>query len=120
MKPISLIILRIVLAFSFIYPAIMAHVHPDTWMSFFPRFVTDLNIPATTLFVGFSIVHGIIALWILINKKVHIAAIIAALFIANVLIFNVSQFELLFRDVAILTVAIVIAIETYPRKKFTF
>jgi len=109
------LLVRVGIAFAFLYPAVMAHIDPEAWLSFFPQFVLNMNIPQALLLGGFSVVHAIIAFWILSGKKIFIPSLLAAFFLAGVLAFNWSGMDVLFRDISLLLVCLALAVKNWPR-----
>ncbi len=110
------LILRIGVAFAFLYPAINAYSNPYTWFGYFPKFLQGM-LPDMVLLHSFGVIEIIIALWILFGKHVFWSAVIASLMLVGIIIFNFGDFEILFRDVAILAMTISLAIAHAPRKR---
>jgi uncharacterized membrane protein YphA (DoxX/SURF4 family) len=110
------LILRIGTAFAFLYPAINAYSNPYTWIGYFPKFTQGI-LPDMVLLHSFGVIEIIIALFILFGKNVFWSAVIASLMLAGIIIFNFRDFEILFRDVAILAMTISLAITHAPKKR---
>ncbi|MFA5933836.1 MAG: hypothetical protein WC795_01255 [Candidatus Paceibacterota bacterium] len=108
---LSILILRIGVAFAFIYPAIAGFINPDNWIGYFPSF-TRGYIPDTILLLIFGIVEILIALSILFLKNIRIPCIIASLMLVGIIVFNFPQMDVIFRDVTILALTIMLAIES--------
>jgi uncharacterized membrane protein YphA (DoxX/SURF4 family) len=102
--------LRIGLAFAFLYPAIAALSDPQSWFGYFPRFVRDLPIDHLLLLHGFGAIEAIIAIWILSGYKIRIPAVIAAVVLTLIIIFNGGAFDVIFRDVTIAAIALALAL----------
>ena len=98
-------ILRISLAFAFAFPAINALFDPDTWIGYFPSFLTGYVEPLILLH-GFGAIEILLALWVLSGWKVQIPASLMALMLLAIVMFNLSQFQVLFRDLSIMGLAI--------------
>src|SRR3569623_1398624 len=94
-------ILRISLAFSFAFPAVNAVFDPDSWVGYFPSFMSGLLDPALLLH-SFGALEIILAVWVLSGWKVYIPAAVMALMLLAIVIFNFAQFQVLFRDLAIM------------------
>ena len=103
--------LRIGIAFTFLYAAISSFLNPGAWIGFFPGFATAI-ISANILLPVFSIYEIFLALWLFSNKKIYYAAIVSAITIFSVVIFNIGALDIVFRDIAILFSAIALAILT--------
>ena len=97
-------LLRIGLAFVFFYAAISSLLFPENWIGFFPSFL-KLN---WILFL-FSVYEILLGLWLLSNKYVFYASIISALTLFFIVAFNLTLFDLVFRDVAIFFMAVALA-----------
>ena len=106
------LLLRVAIAFAFLYPPIDSIFHPDTWISFFPQFVLG-HVPDTTLLLGWGAVEVVIALWILSGKKIFLPSLAAALLLCMIVLFNLSLFEIVFRDLALALVAATLAWWSY-------
>ena len=103
-KSISLI-LRIGLAFTFIYVAISSFINPTSWLGFFPKFLQK-----EIILTIFSIYEIFIGLWLITNKKIFYASILSSITLFGIIIFNLGAMDIIFRDVAILFAAIALAI----------
>ncbi|HEV7121240.1 MAG TPA: DoxX family membrane protein [Candidatus Paceibacterota bacterium] len=102
-------LLRASIAFAFLYPPFDGLTEPDAWIGYFPGFINALPVDAHLLLHGFEIIEVIIALWILSGWKIRIPAILAALMLAAIVVFNGVQFPILFRDVSIALAALALA-----------
>ncbi|MEK6834735.1 MAG: hypothetical protein AABX61_00545 [Nanoarchaeota archaeon] len=100
--------LRFGIAFSFLYAAVSSFLNPNAWIGFFPIFLKDL-IPNDILLILFSIFEIILALWLISNKAIFYASILASFTLLGIIIFNFSSFDIVFRDVTILFAAIALA-----------
>ncbi|MDP6527631.1 MAG: hypothetical protein QF858_02005 [Candidatus Pacebacteria bacterium] len=56
----------------------------------------------------------IIALWLLSGKKIFIPSVLAALYLAGIIVFNFAQIDVIFRDVSILAMALALVFTTRP------
>ena len=107
-KLISLL-LRLGLAFVFLYAAVASFLDSNSWIGFFPPFLQNL-FPQTLLLAGFSIFEIVLGLWLLSGWKIFYAAIVAVLALLGIIVFNLGAFDIVFRDVAILTSAAALAV----------
>lgn len=113
-------LLRIAVAFAFLYAPIDAFFEPTTWLGYFPSFVVNLfhviSIPLkwsdVLLLHGFGVLEIVLALWVLFGKRVRMPAIIMALLLFAIVGFNLdpSNFSVLFRDVSIAFAALALAL----------
>ncbi len=118
-KP-SEFLLRLAIAVSFLYPPFDAITDPYSWIGYFPAFVTDFAAPHTLLLLHvFGIIEVALAIWILVGKRIWIPASIMALMLFAIVVFNMNQFQVLFRDVSIALAALALAWRKFPRKNGT-
>ena len=97
--------------FHFFYVAISSFANPTIWTGFFPSFFSSI-IPAQIFMPIFSVYEIALGLWLLSNKKTFYAAILSALTMAGIVIFNLQGMNVVFRDVTIFSAAIALAILT--------
>ncbi|MES2225670.1 MAG: DoxX family membrane protein [Patescibacteria group bacterium] len=95
------LLLRLGVAFAFIYPPIAAISDPVSWASYFPRFVSALPIDTTILLHAFGVLEVVLALWILSGKRLRVPAIVMTILLLGIVLFNLSDLSVLFRDVAL-------------------
>jgi len=115
--PLVALLLRAGLAFSFIYPAISAVFDPYAWVGYFPVFVTALlGDHSFTLLHVWGVFEIALALWVLFGVRIFIPCIIMAVALVAVILTNLAQFPILFRDVPIALIAIAVAITN--KKKY--
>lgn len=101
-------LLRIGLAIVFGYAATASFLDPIAWQGYFPRFLREL-IPANILLTTFSIYEILLALWLLSGKYTYYAAILASITMAAIVLPNLNQLDVIFRDIAILFAALALA-----------
>ena len=106
---------RLGLAFAFLFPPLSALFDPFSWMSYFPRFVRGI-VPDLLLLHAFGLVEVIIALWILSGRKIFVPCIAAAALLLAIVVFNLNDFDILFRDVALALFALSLAVAERPRR----
>lgn len=99
------LLLRIGLAFVFLYAGIAAFVEPDVWISYLPGFIQQYGI-----LQAFSAVQILLGLWLLSGKRQRYAASLAALMLAGIIVANFSAMDVVFRDVAIFLSAAALAV----------
>ena len=104
-ETLTSLFLRIGLAVVFLYAGVSSLVFPDNWIGFLPAFLR-----MSWILVLFSVYEIILGLWILSNKKTFYAAIVSALTVFGIVIFNLPRFDLIFRDVAIFFMAVALAV----------
>ena len=111
------LLLRVAVAFAFLYPPINAFSHPDAWTGYFPAFMQKAMEPTLLLYL-FGIVEVGLALWILSGRKVWLPALLAAAMLIAIVAFNLPEFQVLFRDLAIAAAAFALAITHMPKKSY--
>lgn len=103
--PTGELLLRIGLAFSFLYPPVAAFFDPDSWLGYFPAFVPSSMIVLHT----FGVIEIVIALWIVFGKRIWLPSVLAAGMLIAIVGFNLGQFDILFRDLTIAAMALSLA-----------
>jgi uncharacterized membrane protein YphA (DoxX/SURF4 family) len=109
------ILLRLSVAFAFLYPPINAVSDPEAWVGYLPPFVGSVVDPVLALHI-FGIVEVGIALWILSGKKIWLPSLAAAAALVGIVVFNVPEFQVLFRDLSLAAAALALAITRWPKK----
>lgn len=104
------VVLRLGLAFAFLYPPYAALSDPISWESYFPAFMHSLGIPLIVLLHAFGALEAAIALWILSGWKIRVPATLAAVILLAIVSFGVNDFDILFRDLTIATIAVALAL----------
>lgn len=109
MRKTADLVLRIGLAFAFLYPPINAIFDPITWIGYLPSFVLAFgsDIVLLHLFGAFEIV---LALWILSGKRIAMPSFIAAGILVVIVLLNLSSFDVVFRDLSIAAIALALGV----------
>lgn len=97
--------LRIGVAFAFLYPALRAIFDPVSWLAYFPTVIRDLPIDSLVLLHGFGAIEVTIALWLLSGWKILTPALLAALMLVCIVAFNTADMDVVFRDLSIAMMA---------------
>jgi len=97
--------LRLSIASVFLYAAAAATLQPDNWIGYIPQVIRNI-FPANILLMGFSFYQVALALWILTGWKAVFSASLAALTLLAIIVANISQTDILFRDFAIFFAAL--------------
>jgi uncharacterized membrane protein YphA (DoxX/SURF4 family) len=109
-------LLRIALAFSFLYPPINAWTNPFSWSGYIAKFALaawpwgDLSLLHT-----FGVAEIVLAVWLLSGWRIWIPATLMGLILVVIVATNPGQFEVLFRDLSIAGLAFGIAFFHSPR-----
>ena len=112
---IASFVLRAGLSTVFLYAAISSALNPSAWVGFIPAFVKAI-IPANTFLMMHSALEIFLSIWLLSNIKTFYASLISIVFMATIILFNITALDIVFRDVAILLSAIALAALSYGEK----
>ncbi len=110
------LVLRLGVAFAFLYPPIDALSSPDSWIGYFPGFMHGI-VPDLVLLHGFGLVEVVIALWILSGWRIFWPSLAAAAMLGAIVVFDYSSFEVLFRDLSIAASALALALFSRTEKR---
>ncbi|HZX00997.1 MAG TPA: hypothetical protein VFE87_01190 [Candidatus Paceibacterota bacterium] len=102
-------VLRAGLAFSFLFPAINAFFDPYSWIGYFPAFMRGF-VPDLVLLHSFGVIEIVIALWILSGWKIFWPSLAALLVLLTIVFFDFGDFQVIFRDVSIASIALALVI----------
>jgi len=103
------LVLRFGLAVVFAYAAVASFVSANDWIGYLPHFATNI-VPAPVLLKVFSAYELLLALWLVSGKYMRYAGIVAALTMVGIIVSDATLFAITFRDVAIGTGAVALAI----------
>lgn len=107
-------LLRSGLAVVFLYAATSSFLSPQDWMGYFPQFMRDI-VPGEILLPIFSVCELVLALWLLSGKYPVASGIVAAAALAGIIVSNLTQLPIIFRDIAILSAALSLSALHYKR-----
>jgi len=102
-------LLRSGIAIAFFYAALASFLDPLSWISFIPSWVRDIA-PAKMLLTIFSIFEIILGIWLLSGKKIYASSIIASITLFGIIILNIANMDIVFRDVPILFASLALAV----------
>ena len=103
-------LLRIGVVGSFLYPPFDALMDPYSWIGYFPAFLTNLVAPHGVLLLhAFGVLEIGIGLWLLLGRSIRIPALVASILLIAIVVCNLPQFQVLFRDVSIALAALALA-----------
>jgi hypothetical protein len=111
------VILRVGIAFALLYPAFVAIGDPISWASYFPPFFRALPLELTTILHAFGVLEVVLALWILSGWRIQIPAALTTLLLVAIVGFNLSQMDVLFRDLSIAAMSLALALWPEPHTK---
>lgn len=112
------VLLRLAVAFAFLYPPINAIWNPYSWLGYFPPWLMGY-VPDEVLLHGFGLLEVIIAVWILSGWRIFWPSMVAAFMLAAIVVIDFYNFEVLFRDVSIALAALALAIMARDRERST-
>jgi len=98
-------LIRAGLAFAFAYVALGAFIDPQSWIGFYPTIFSD-NIPANVFLPIFSIAELVLAAWLLSGFKTRFAGASAAFALFGIVVFNIPQMDIVFRDISLALAAL--------------
>lgn len=110
---LSQFILRLGVAFAFLYPPINAITNPFDWIGYFPPFMHGILSDMLMLHL-FGIIEVIIAVWILIGRDIFWPSLAAFFLLVAIVLFNMNNFVVIFRDLSIAAAALALAIAHIP------
>lgn len=100
----------------FFYAAYGSFAQPDSWIGYFPLWMRDL-IPGAVLLPAFSVVEIAAGIWLLTGKALKIAALVSGAMLAGIVVFNLSLFDVIFRDVGLVFAALALFSLAQSQKK---
>ena len=107
-------VLRAGVAFAFLYPPIDAWTDPYSWIGYFPTWMHGY-VPDMVLLHGFGVIEIVIALWILWGRDIFWPTLAATILLVAIVVFNMSNFIVVFRDLAIAAASLSLALSNIPR-----
>lgn len=105
-------ILRAGVAFAFLYPPIDALFDPYSWIGYLPHFIRGF-VPDMVLLHSFGILEVLIALWILSGKKILLPSLLALAILVAIIILNLQDFQIIFRDIPIAMMSVILALNAF-------
>ena len=99
------IVLRLGVAFALLYPALNAVFDPYAWVGYFPTFMRGF-VPDLVLLHLFGIVEVVLAHWILSGRRVFYPALITVGLLVLIILLNLGDFQVVFRDLSIALMAL--------------
>lgn len=108
------LILRAGLAFALLFSAANAFFDPHAWIAFLPTFVRGGIFSDSLLLHTLGIVQIVLGFWLLSGRRVFVPALGAAVLFTLATLFNLGDFQVLFRDLAIAAMALSLAATHRP------
>ena len=101
-------LLRSGLAIAFLYAGISSFLNPTNWIGFVPNFI-ELIIPKEIFLIIFSAYEILLGAGLLFDYKTFTLSILSSATLFLILFGNIMNLEILFRDIAILFMALALA-----------
>ncbi len=108
------LLLRLGTALAFLYPPIDAVLNPYTWVGYIPTFLRDL-MPEMVILHLFGVLHVVLAVWILSGRRIFIPSLLATVILLLIVVSNLSEFEIVFRDLALSAMTLALAVTHFRR-----
>mgnify|MGYP001166529298 FL=1 len=106
------------MAFAFIYPAVSAWFNPYAWVGYFPPIVLDfVGSNDVILLHAFGVTEILIGLWIILGRKILLPSIIASAYLVGIILLNLNQMDVIFRDISILAIALALIVQERESQK---
>ena len=116
--PLPGLLMRLAVAFAFLYPAAAAWFDPYSWIGYFPGFLLSLAGSNEELLLhAWGAIEVLLALWVLFAVRVYIPSILMALALLAVVVVNPGQFPILFRDISIALAALSLALVNWQKTR---
>ena len=112
---LSSLLIRLGLAFVFLYAAVFMTFAPEKYIVYFPDFMREL-VPGYTLLHVFAAFEVILSVFLIIGKFTFVTAIISFLTMLALTAVNLDMFSVLFRNVSIILSALALAIQSRKSK----
>ncbi|MDE2144817.1 MAG: hypothetical protein KGJ01_02525 [Patescibacteria group bacterium] len=109
MKKEAEILLRLALAFVFIYAAASSILNPSSWIGFLPMGLGK-TWPLMNWLIVFSAFEVLLSLWILSGWKLFWSSLTAAIVLFAIIITNLMAFDIVFRDLGLGVSAMALAV----------
>ena len=108
----ALLVLRVGVAFAFLFPALNALVDPFAWIGYFPPFTRGI-VSDTLLLHVFGAVEILLALWVLSGWRIFWPSAAMTAMLLGIVVFNPNEFQILFRDLSIAAMSFALAMVSW-------
>lgn len=113
---LAIILLQIGLAILYFYAAINSFLQPDIWVGYLPPFVGKIMDFKLALHI-FSVTELILGIWLLSGKKLFWASLASGFMIFGIIVFNIRDLTILFRDLSLIFASFALSSLTYNTPK---
>jgi uncharacterized membrane protein YphA (DoxX/SURF4 family) len=104
------LLLRIGLAFAFIYPPLSALIDPYAWVGYLPDVFLSLPVESMVLLHIFGLIELIIGILLLLDFHTRKVSAVAGVILFVIVAYHYKQMDVLFRDIPILLMAVALAL----------
>ena len=115
-KDLVVFLLRIGLAFVFIYAGMSILTNPESWIGFVPRF-TEAFASRYAILYGHAFFDIFLGIWLLYWKKMFYASALCSLNLLGIILFNLGSLDIIFRDLGLLFSSLALAVLSYKEKE---
>lgn len=98
-------ILRLGIAFTFLYAGISSLLSPLSWIGFVPDFVEFL-LSKELFLILYSISEIILGIWLLSKWKVFYSSLISSILLLAITLPNITAMDIIFRDIGLFLAAV--------------
>lgn len=109
----ALFVLRLAIAFTFIYAGVSGFINPGNWVGFLPSWASIPGLTTEQILIVWNIIEILLGGWILFGKKIFIPSVIATVLLLGITVTNFAQIEVLFRDLALGLAALSLSIASF-------
>lgn len=110
------LLIRVGLAIVFVYAAISALITPNAWVGFIPDFSNQFLDPIIALDI-LSVMQLLLAVWLVTPYLPIFSAIVSALFLGGLMVTNIEEFLITFRDIALVFGCAAVVVLEWPQKR---
>lgn len=109
-------LLKIGLSFVFIYIAIASIALPNAWVSLSPVYLRFFFAPQIIIYAA-AVYEIILGLWLISGKQTYYAAILSAITLLLVILFNLGSLMIIFYDISLIFASLALVSLSYKGSK---
>ncbi len=110
------LLLRIGLAFAFIYPPLSALADPYAWVGYIPDMLLSSGIDSMVLLHVFGVLELIIGILLLLDIHTRKVSAVAGVILFVIVAYHYKQMDVIFRDIPILLMAVALSLSHKPHQ----
>lgn len=114
-KNLVIFLLRIGLAFVFLYAGISILTNPTSWIGFIPKFM-EVFVSGYTILYAHAFFDIVLGIWLLYWKKIFYASVLCSLNLLGIILFNLGSLDIIFRDLGLLFSSLALAVLSYEEE----